>query len=180
MVDGSESDDAAAQEEEDFLEELYEPSPRDRSGGADGDDILSAMGVESTTERKPVMPKLSIKLGGTPDETPAEEPVAQDAEQKDEAGKQESAAAEPAAADSASTPSAGQHREGEPKPKFKAFVANLSFGTTWAELKEHFADAEGVLHVDVLKKKDGKSRGCGIVTFDTKEHAEEGMRRNSV
>ena len=45
--------------EEDDLADLYDPSPRD--GGGE-DDVLGILGVESTTESKPIMPKVCTLL----------------------------------------------------------------------------------------------------------------------
>lgn len=91
--------------------------------------------------------QLSIKLGGAPAETPDEE---SEPEPKDD---------QPAQTHTETNRDTEAIRETDierdrptdeqDKPRFKAFVANLSFSTTWQELREHFADVEGVLHVDV-------------------------------
>ncbi|PRW60040.1 RNA binding isoform C [Chlorella sorokiniana] len=48
----------------------------------------------------------------------------------------------------------------------RVYVGNLSFETTWQELKDHFKAAGRVAHADVLTDAEGRSRGCGIVEFD--------------
>lgn len=48
----------------------------------------------------------------------------------------------------------------------RVYVSNLTFETTWQQLKDHFKSAGRVLHADVLEDSSGRSRGCGIVEFD--------------
>ena len=47
----------------------------------------------------------------------------------------------------------------------KVFVGNLAFETSWQDLKDHFRSAGEVLHADVMQSADGRSKGCGLVTF---------------
>lgn len=46
------------------------------------------------------------------------------------------------------------------------FVGNLSWDTSWQDLKDHMRQAGGILSVDVMQFPDGRSKGCGIVKFD--------------
>ncbi|KAJ7308206.1 hypothetical protein JRQ81_008725 [Phrynocephalus forsythii] len=48
----------------------------------------------------------------------------------------------------------------------KVFVANLVYEVTWKKLKEVFSMAGVVVRADILKDKDGKSRGIGTVIFE--------------
>mmetsp|Transcript_36048 Transcript_36048/g.94871 ORF Transcript_36048/g.94871 Transcript_36048/m.94871 type:complete len:166 (+) Transcript_36048:18-515(+) len=57
----------------------------------------------------------------------------------------------------------------------KVFVGNLSFDTTWKELKDHMKAAGSVMHADVMTGEDGRSRGFGIVRFSTEEEAAEAI-----
>jgi len=41
----------------------------------------------------------------------------------------------------------------------------LAFRTTWQTLKDHMRNAGEVMRADIFKKKDGKSKGCGLVEF---------------
>lgn len=41
------------------------------------------------------------------------------------------------------------------------FVANLSFNTDWAELKDYFKQAGNVTFAKVLSTPEGKSKGVG-------------------
>lgn len=51
------------------------------------------------------------------------------------------------------------------------FVSNLSFDTTWRELKDHFRQAGDVEHVDVLEYPNGRKKGTAIVRFSNEEDA---------
>merc|ERR1712096_151846 len=51
------------------------------------------------------------------------------------------------------------------------FVRNLPFVTTWQDLKDKFREAANVLRADIKKDEKGKSRGCGVVEFETHEDA---------
>ena len=47
----------------------------------------------------------------------------------------------------------------------KVYVGNMSWETSWQDLKDHFRNAGEVLHADVMIGADGRSKGCGLVTF---------------
>ncbi|KAK3253069.1 hypothetical protein CYMTET_37661 [Cymbomonas tetramitiformis] len=56
----------------------------------------------------------------------------------------------------------------------RCYVGNLSFKTTWQDLKDHFRQAGQVVYADVMREgnsSNGRSRGCGIVEFETAEEA---------
>ncbi|KAL4541460.1 hypothetical protein Ndes2526B_g05987 [Nannochloris sp. 'desiccata'] len=59
----------------------------------------------------------------------------------------------------------------------RVWVGNLSFETSWQELKDHFKVAGHVLHADVMQDAEGRSKGCGIVEF---EHPAEALRAISL
>ena len=44
-------------------------------------------------------------------------------------------------------------------------MGNLSWETSWQDLKDHFRAAGDVSHADVMQEHDGRSKGCGIVSF---------------
>ena len=52
----------------------------------------------------------------------------------------------------------------------RVYVGNLSWETTWQSLKDHFRQAGEVVHADVMMH-DGRSKGCGIVAFQTPAEA---------
>jgi RNA recognition motif-containing protein len=47
----------------------------------------------------------------------------------------------------------------------QVYVGNLSWDTSWQDLKDHFRAAGEVSHADVMMEHDGRSKGCGIVSF---------------
>lgn len=53
----------------------------------------------------------------------------------------------------------------------RVFVGNLSFHTSWQELKDHMRSAGEVTHAQVLTGGDGRSKGCGIVEFAAAQDA---------
>jgi len=55
------------------------------------------------------------------------------------------------------------------------YVGNLPWSTTSAQLREVFSEYS-VKTVDVKAGYDGRSRGYGIVTFETEEDAAEGIK----
>jgi len=48
----------------------------------------------------------------------------------------------------------------------RVYVGNLSWRTSWQDLKDHFKVVGNVVHADVMTGNDGRSRGCGVVEFD--------------
>jgi RNA recognition motif-containing protein len=55
------------------------------------------------------------------------------------------------------------------------YVGNLSFQTTWQELKDHFRQCGRVDHVDVIEGPDGRKKGFGIVKFSNIDEAERAI-----
>ena len=47
----------------------------------------------------------------------------------------------------------------------RVYVGNLAWETSWQDLKDHFRQAGEVTHADVMIGADGRSKGCGLVTF---------------
>ena len=64
--------------------------------------------------------------------------------------------------------SSGEH---VPEAGARVYVMNLSFKTSWRELKDHFRQAGKVLDAYVMKNEDGLSSGKGKVTFATAREA---------
>ena len=56
----------------------------------------------------------------------------------------------------------------------RILTATLRAG--FADLKDHFRAAGEVVHADVLMSADGRSRGCGLVTFSTVREAENAIQ----
>lgn len=54
----------------------------------------------------------------------------------------------------------------------RVYVGNLSYKTSWQDLKDFFRETGNVVFSDVMREADGKkSKGCGIVEFETAEEA---------
>jgi RNA recognition motif-containing protein len=58
----------------------------------------------------------------------------------------------------------------------KVFVGNLSFQTTWRDLKEFFAPCGEVERADVAEGPDGRSLGRGTVLFASSESARRAIK----
>lgn len=59
----------------------------------------------------------------------------------------------------------------------RVWVGNLSFDTSWQQLKDHFKAAGHVIHADVMQDTEGRSKGCGIVEY---EHPADALRAISL
>ena len=57
----------------------------------------------------------------------------------------------------------------------RVFVGNLSWEVSWQDLKDHMRKAGDVVHADVLKRRDGKSSGGGIVEYATVREAKKAI-----
>ena len=65
--------------------------------------------------------------------------------------------------------SAGKKPKGQGR---RLYVGNLNWDVAWQDLKDHMKQAGGeVLFSEILKDPDGRSKGCGIVEFATREQA---------
>ena len=65
----------------------------------------------------------------------------------------------------------------------RLFFSNLSFETTWKQVKDHMRQAGGdVVRVDVFSKESGhgsdrKSKGCGVIEFRTQEDCAKALEQ---
>uniref|UniRef100_A0A0G4H9X9 RRM domain-containing protein n=1 Tax=Chromera velia CCMP2878 TaxID=1169474 RepID=A0A0G4H9X9_9ALVE len=57
------------------------------------------------------------------------------------------------------------------------FVSNLSYRTSWQELKDFFRQCGEVIRADVMTLPDGRSKGVGTVLFEDPRCAEDAVRR---
>merc|ERR1712238_298674 len=55
------------------------------------------------------------------------------------------------------------------------YVGNLSYDTTWRDLKDHFKQSGEVIRADVKTSDSGRSKGFGIVRFGRREDAESAI-----
>ncbi|EQC41975.1 hypothetical protein SDRG_00824 [Saprolegnia diclina VS20] len=58
----------------------------------------------------------------------------------------------------------------------RVYVGNLSWSVKWQDLKDHMKQAGNVLHADVMLEPTGRSKGCGIVEYDTPEAAQRAIQ----
>jgi len=57
------------------------------------------------------------------------------------------------------------------------FVGNLSYDTSWQDLKDHFRQSGDVERVEVIEDRDGRKKGFGTVKFYKQKDASNAMRR---
>lgn len=57
------------------------------------------------------------------------------------------------------------------------FVGQLSYDTTWRELKDHFRQCGDVERSEVMSNMDGRSKGFGTVRFYNKKDADSAIER---
>ncbi|KAJ3051358.1 hypothetical protein HK097_007654 [Rhizophlyctis rosea] len=68
--------------------------------------------------------------------------------------------------------------QGAPAPGTQVFVGNLPYSTRWQDLKDLFRPhGLNPVHADIMAEPNtGRSKGCGIVRFTTKEEADKAVR----
>eukprot|EP00041_Stephanoeca_diplocostata_P039647 m.1637314 g.1637314 ORF g.1637314 m.1637314 type:complete len:229 (-) comp25712_c0_seq1:209-895(-) len=57
----------------------------------------------------------------------------------------------------------------------RVFVGNLSWRVAWQDLKDCFRSCGNVVYANVMKNDSGRSKGCGIVEFETAEEAQKAI-----
>ena len=63
------------------------------------------------------------------------------------------------------------------EPGTQVFVGNLSYNTTWKDLKDHFRQCGDIKRAEVKTDNQGHSKGFGLVQFVKKEDADAAIRR---
>jgi RNA recognition motif-containing protein len=53
----------------------------------------------------------------------------------------------------------------------RVYVGNLPWSVSWQDLKDHFRQVGEPVHASVFLDDGGRSKGCGIVEFNTREEA---------
>lgn len=53
----------------------------------------------------------------------------------------------------------------------RLYVGNLSWAVAWQDLKDYFKQCGNVLRADIMTGSDGRSKGCGLVEFETVDEA---------
>jgi len=56
-------------------------------------------------------------------------------------------------------------------PGTRVFVRNLPFSVKWQDLKDKFREAGRIVRADIKTNDDGRSKGCGTVTFESTDDA---------
>jgi len=54
----------------------------------------------------------------------------------------------------------------------RVYVGNLSYASSWQDLKDHMRQAGEVVFADVFMTESGYSKGCGVVEFNTEAEAQ--------
>jgi RNA recognition motif-containing protein len=57
----------------------------------------------------------------------------------------------------------------------RVYVGNLSWDVAWQDLKDRMRNAGDVVFAQVMTEPDGRSKGCGIVEYQTAEEAQEAI-----
>ncbi|KAG0065665.1 hypothetical protein BGZ89_008056 [Linnemannia elongata] len=75
----------------------------------------------------------------------------------------------------------GAVSSGRTAPNFlrdrRVYVGNLAYDVAWTDLKDFMREIGPVAHADVLLGPDGRSKGCGVVEFQTAEDAKTAIRK---
>lgn len=53
----------------------------------------------------------------------------------------------------------------------RCYVGNLAWRTSWQDLKDKFRDCGNVVYANVMRDDDGRSKGWGIVEYETPDEA---------
>uniref|UniRef100_A0A7S2W0R0 RRM domain-containing protein n=1 Tax=Eucampia antarctica TaxID=49252 RepID=A0A7S2W0R0_9STRA len=84
--------------------------------------------------------------------------------------------------ESTSSGGGGNFQSGSKEGSTSVFVGNLSYETSWQDLKDHMRQAGNVDEANVLSMDDGRSKGCGIVQYQRAQDADRAVRelQNSI
>merc|ERR550534_953411 len=80
------------------------------------------------------------------------------------------------------TKPAGEGTSRRVKPKVpratsdRVFVGNLSWSVSWSALVKHMMQAGEVVYAEILTGIRDRSMGCALVTYKTKEQAQEALK----
>jgi len=62
----------------------------------------------------------------------------------------------------------------------RCFVGNLAWRTSWQDLKDAFRVHGNVVYANVMRDEEGRSKGWGIVEFESPEEVRRRGRRRAV
>lgn len=57
----------------------------------------------------------------------------------------------------------------------RVFLSNLNWDTQWKYLKDHMRQAGDVVRVDIFLNEQGRSKGCGVVEYRTKQDCQRAL-----
>ena len=64
---------------------------------------------------------------------------------------------------------------GEQAKSRRVYVGNLSWDVAWQDLKDHMREAGEVVHAEIIREHNGRSKGCGIVEFASEVDAQNAI-----
>jgi RNA recognition motif-containing protein len=76
-----------------------------------------------------------------------------------------------------STRSSSDKPSGASSSSCQLFVGNLSYETSWQDLKDHFRKCGPIDHAEVMEGPDGRKKGFGILTFAKAKDAAVAIRQ---
>lgn len=69
----------------------------------------------------------------------------------------------------------GGRMTGSEKQDCRVYVGNLSWEVSWQDLKDHMRSAGDVSFAEVMTQPDGRSKGCGVVEYESSEDAKQAI-----
>jgi RNA recognition motif-containing protein len=57
----------------------------------------------------------------------------------------------------------------------RVYVGNLSWDVAWQDLKDHMREAGEVVHAEIIRDANGRSKGCGVVEFSSEDDAQNAI-----
>ncbi|KAJ3169763.1 hypothetical protein HK101_011430, partial [Irineochytrium annulatum] len=73
--------------------------------------------------------------------------------------------------------SAGKRSDSRPsRRECRVYVGNLAYEVGWQDLKDFMRKAGEVVFADILTQSGGRSKGCGVVEFETAEEAQRAIK----
>ncbi|KAL7453401.1 hypothetical protein ACHAWC_005077 [Mediolabrus comicus] len=84
---------------------------------------------------------------------------------------------EDGAADKATPAAEGEDSTPKEENTTQLFIGNLSWETTWQELKDHFKTCGDVEFAEVATGRDGRSKGFGFIKYGSAKEATEAMEK---
>ena len=140
---------------------------------------------ETTTTEEPVVDEPVDAAPAKAEETAEEEVVEDAAEEEEEAAEEEGEtvvekprAKKPYKSNNRNN-RAVFHQSEASDPGCRVYVGNLAWEVSWMDLKDHMKQGGcEVARADILASPDGRSKGCGIVEFESAEGAKRALLLN--